>query len=326
MVSLKNKLEHYLAEVTGLTATVMPLSVTALPYFLSRQYDLYRLEISEVTLTAVFLKEEENFKRLQFTKHMQQIPHVDMDSICIVAEVLPGYLRKRLIQAGIAFIVPDTQMFLPMLGMEARSRSRRKKPAQVAQFSPATQVVLIHWLLGRVKGPITPLELSQQLQYSTMTMTRALNELESTQIGMVKRQGRSRLILFPEHHKAVWEQALPYLRNPVISTTHTTEKSLTHGGALGAGFTALSRWSMLNPPAYPQYAVNRNTWNYLQRNGATESPIDEPGTCLLQIWQYDPKLLGLEGSVDPFSLYLSLKVDADERVDLALEEMLGRWL
>lgn len=326
MVSLKSKLEHYLTEVTGLAATVKPLSGTALPYFLSRQYDLYRLEISGITLNTVFLKEEENFKPLQFTKHMQQIPHVDVETICVVAEVLPGYLRKRLIQAGIAFIVPDTQMFLPMLGMEARSRSWKKKPAQVTQFSPATQVVLIHWLLGRVKGPITPLELSQQLQYSTMTMTRALNELEATQIGMVKRQGRSRLILFPEHHKVVWEQALPYLRNPVISTTHTTENNLAHSGALAAGFTALSRWSMLNPPAYPEYAVNRNTWNHLQRNGAKESPIDEPGTCSLQIWHYDPKVLELEGSVDPFSLYLSLNDDADERVELALEEMLGRWL
>lgn len=326
MISLKNKLEHYLTEVTGLVATVRPLSGTALPYFISRQYDLYRLAVSNVSITAVFLKEEKTFKPQQFIKHMQQIPNAGMETICIVAETLPSYLRKRLIQSGIAFVVPDTQMYLPMLGLELRSRSWGKKQPQVTQFSPATQVVLIHWLLGRVKGPVTPLELSQQLQYSTMTMTRALNELESTQIGVVERQGRSRLIMFLENRKEIWERSLPYLRNPVISATRTAENDMVHGDVLAAGFTALSRWSMLNPPAYQEYAVNRETWKQMQRKGATASPFEEPGTCSLQIWHYNPKLLELDGSVDPFSLYLSLREDPDERVEKALEAMMGRWL
>jgi hypothetical protein len=54
--------------------------------------------------------------------------------------------------------------------------------------------------------------------------------------------------------------------------------------------------------------------------------MDEPGTCLLQVWRYDPKVLEVDGMVDPFSLYLSFHGETDERIEMALEDMLERYL
>ena len=55
-------------------------------------------------------------------------------------------------------------------------------------------------------------------------------------------------------------------------------------------------------------------------------PVEEPGTCLLQVWCYDPKVLEVDGKVDPFSLYLSLQNETDERIEMALEVMMERYL
>ena len=42
----------------------------------------------------------------------------------------------------------------------------------------------------------------------------------------------------------------------------------------------------------------------------------------IEVWSYDPKLLGDQSIVDPLSLYLSLFYSADERVHQQLERLI----
>lgn len=328
MDQLLKNLVNYLSEVTGLGVTVTPISGNNLPYFLTRQYSLYHLTIGGTTFTAAFLQEEADFKPAQFIKHMRQVPSVDVDGLCIVAHSLPTYVRKRLIEKGISFIIPGVQMYLPALGMELRSRSARKKPLSVERFSPATQVVLIHWLLGRIDGSVTPLELSKQLWYSSMTMSRAVDELDVSKVAHVERVGRERIVSFTDSEKrqTIWQEVLPKLRNPISHTVRISKHELPEQNMLHAGMTALSSRTMLNEPAYPEYAIGRDGWKAMEKTGVDIIPIEEPGTCLLQVWCYDPKILEVEGCVDPFSLFLSLQGTNDERIEMALEEMMEQVL
>ena len=321
-----NKLESYLHEVTGLLVKADSMIAHDLPYFISRQYALYHLIIGNTAFTAVFLLEEEEFKPAQFIKHMRQVPSVDVDELCVVAESLPTYVRKRLIEKGIAFVIPNVQMYLPALGMELRPRSGRKKSFSVERFSPATQVVLIYWLLGRINGSVTPLALSKQLGYSAMSMSRALDELEASKIAEVKRIGKERLLTFLGERQQIWQQILPQLRNPVTNTVRIFERDLQQQNVLPAGITALSNLTMLNKPAYPEYAISRDAWKVMKEIGIDQIPIEEPGTCLLQVWCYSPKALEVDGYVDPFSLYLSFQDESDERIEMALDEMMARYL
>ena len=331
---LAKNLEHYLTEVTGEEISTRHMDLGGLPYLVSRQYDLYRLEIGDVRLTAVFLQDENKFKPTQFIKHMQLIPSVDMEQVCVVAQSLPTYVRKRLIERGISFVIPMVQMYLPTLGMELRPRYGRKRSVSVERFSPelhlavvpVAQVVLIHWLLGRMQHSITPLELSKQLWYSAMSMSRALDQLESTQIAHIEHTGNRRLVTFVKDRKDIWNEALPRLRNPISKTVRVLEHDLDQNDMLVAGTTALSVRSMLSQPQYPEYAVSRDAWKAMQKRGAKEIPIEELGTCLLQVWCYDPCVLQLDGLTDPFSLYLSLQNDTDERIQMALDEMMVQFL
>jgi hypothetical protein len=93
-----------------------------------------------------------------------------------------------------------------------------------------------------------------------------------------------------------------------------------------AGISALSTRTMLSEPAYPEYAVSRDAWKAMEKRGVVNVPMEEPGTCLLQVWCYDPRVLEVDGAVDPFSLFLSLQNAADERIDMALEKMMKQYL
>ena len=327
MDQLLENLVNYLSEVTGLRVTSDPVPDNNLPYFLTRQYALYHLTIGDTSFTAAFLQEEADFKPVQFIKHMRQIPTVEVDALCVVAYSLPTYVRKRLIEKGISFIIPGVQMYLPALGMELRSRSVRKRSLSIERFSPATQVVLIHWLLGRIEGSVTPLELSKQLWYSAMTMSRAVDELVVTKVIQVERAGRERLVTFSENRRAIWEDVIHRLRNPVSKIVRVFENKLPRENVVAAGITALALRTILNEPAHPEYAISRVAWKALEKTGIDIIPVEEPGTCLLQVWCYDPKILEVDdGGVDPFSLFLSLQDEHDERTEMALDKLMAQYL
>jgi hypothetical protein len=48
----------------------------------------------------------------------------------------------------------------------------------------------------------------------------------------------------------------------------------------------------------------------------------EPGCAQLELWRYSPERLAKQGCVDRFSLWLSMQDVGDERIEMALEEMM----
>ena len=82
---------------------------------------------------------------------------------------------------------------------------------------------------------------------------------------------------------------------------------------------------MLSEPTYPEYVISRDDWKAMEKMDAEKIPVEESGTCLLQLWCYEPRILLVDGSVDPFSLYLSLQDENDERIEMALEEMMEQY-
>ena len=78
---------------------------------------------------------------------------------------------------------------------------------------------------------------------------------------------------------------------------------------------------MLNPPAVPCFASKDITkWTPV----STPELIDAGNQFALELWRYDPGKLSEGNCVDPLSLALSLQNDQDERVEMAVEEMLEK--
>ena len=123
---------------------------------------------------------------------------------------------------------------------------------------------------------------------------------------------------------AVWKKSQPFLRDPVKSR-HPIRMSRDRN-LLGprAGLSALAQYSMLGEPHNAVVALCAPDWKLLrQREAVTEAASDEPDAIIVEVWSYAPTLLAGEGVVDRLSLYLSLRGDADERVEAALDQMLG---
>ncbi|OGQ95523.1 MAG: hypothetical protein A2521_07640 [Deltaproteobacteria bacterium RIFOXYD12_FULL_57_12] len=325
MEKLANQFVKYVSEVAGQPATWRPRASEHLPLYLTQQYTQCEITIGRRSFLGILLADSASFRPATFEKHLRQIMvgATDVEGYCLVAEALPAYLRQRLVERKIPFVVPGQQLYWPELGLAVQARKKKQTPVAVAIVSPATQAVLICALTGGIPAPITPKSLAEKLGYTTMTMTRALDEIEANALGQVERNGRERLLNFPAGRRALWPAALPYLRNPVRETVRIRESQLLLKLRIQAGETALGGLSMLVPPKEPVYALGAQAWKKIASR-VEQIPVEDTGTCRVQLWCYPPELFARDGQVDCFSLYLSLRAEEDARVEAALEEMMEK--
>jgi len=268
-----------------------------------------------------------------------QLVHAQTDAIVVfVSQDIPAHRRPRFIEQAIPFVIPGVQIYLPDLGFELREHLRRRRntpmrPATAEHaLSPSAQAVLIFALLDKSDEPILAYEMGVILGYSRMTLSRAVRELEAADLVKTVKHGRSLRLAFEKKRRSLWRRALPMLRTPVRSTAIIRgDISFTEGLRLASG-SALSRLTMLGEPTVPVYALGNDdlkrltpgkspTFARLERSlnrrpGALES------SCQLQSWIYRPDLVPGQDTVDPLSLWLSVRDDPDERVAISIEEIM----
>ncbi|MDZ4181655.1 MAG: MarR family winged helix-turn-helix transcriptional regulator, partial [Candidatus Cloacimonadaceae bacterium] len=233
-------------------------------------------------------------------------------------------LRRSLVERRVPFIVPDNQIYLPLLGFSFREQYRQNS-IKKDRLSPATQVILIRSLLSGKYDIVTASEYAKQLKYSVMSVSRAFKQLSD--FGLVSREEnwKERPIRWLFQGRDLWEKAHPFLINPVSRSIWI--QALEPLPYCVAGLSALSKYSMINATEYVTYATISSIAK--SNDALIEQNLDAytPGqTCELQIWRYDPKLISLSDCVDPLSLYLSFKDDPDDRIQISLDEMIGGLL
>jgi hypothetical protein len=168
----------------------------------------------------------------------------------------------------------------------------------------------------------SPKELSGLLNYSSMTLSRAFDEIESVAIADVSIFGRERKLQFPDNKEELWKKAKPYLRSPVKRRVVSDAKSLSDYPL--AGFSAMSRYTMLAEPQRAVYALSLGQWKSICPERKDEAvQIESEDAVTAEIWSYRPFNVGLPQCVDPLSLHLSIPDQDDERVEVSLEELLG---
>lgn len=327
MEKLLHQFIGYLSKMTGLPVSWGEAVSRPLPQYLARQYALREVITGGRVFLGILLKDAGDFRPAAFEKHLTHVLPKDapLDGFCLIAPALPGYTRRRLVERHIPFVVPGQQLHWPALGIAAQARKTGRTPAQKEAVTPAAQAVLIYALNGNIKKPVTPKELAKKLGYTAMSMTRALDEIEASGLGRIAREGRERCLDFPEPPKDLWQKALPRLRTPVRKTVRIKETQLPRTMRIQAGESALADLSMLAPPKEPVYALGRRDWKHLVER-VEQIPVEDVETCRIQLWRYDPALFVQNDRIDPFSLYLSLQDETDERVETALAEMMEKTL
>ncbi|MGF6314220.1 hypothetical protein [Pseudomonas frederiksbergensis] len=281
------------------------------------------------------------------------------DLMIFVTDTLPSYDRKRLVEKGVQFIVPGNQLYLPAFGMDLREyyRQRLEKP-QV--LSPATQSMLIQFLIKGWQHQllITRSTFEKSFTYAKMTVTRAIKELTDLDIVRPGKEMGEAATFFHLSPKATWEMAKNYMRTPVKKTLWLNAiPEAFDTPMLLAGEAALAEMSLLASPKVPcfamttaqfdnirglaqsdhrqkvnaAYGVEISLWGSTSKTAKSKFETTSPyyevpqnhAACCIQFWSYDPLYNNTAtGAVDPFSLYLSLKDEHDDRVQMCLDEMM----
>ncbi len=323
MKKLIYQLEQYLRETLGITAAPHPWEISSgLPQYLRERYHFLKIDILGIEYVLMADTGEGEQPPAIIGKHLDQISARNNAKVVYVRHAVTSYNRKRLIEQKIPFIVPGNQMYLPMLGIDLREHMKRLREKKLV-FSPSTQALILHVLWRKKIGPLAPAEIARRLGYSAMTMTRAFNELEAAGIGEHSVMGKERHVHFPETGKPLWEKALPYLTTPVRKHLYGASPMHAQKGNL-AGLSALASYTMLAEPKIPVYAIPVREWKvWLQQRVIFELISPEPGSFEIELWKYAPAQFANKERVDRLSLYLSLRDSANERIQSALDALLG---
>jgi len=170
---------------------------------------------------------------------------------------------------------------------------------------------------------LTLTELSDLFSFDKMTVFNAISELQELKLCETGLMGRNKNFHFIVQGKALWEKALPYLKNPIWHSHQVKLARVPDKMFFKSGMTALAHYSMIADNNYETYAVSQKTWKNVTANWAlTEIPNPEEDSLSIEVWRGNPAILAENGIIDRLSAYLIFKEDADERVHASIDKIL----
>jgi hypothetical protein len=318
---------RYLHEVLGIEAPgVKPWArANELPYFLRDAFEFSELELLGQPIVLAIGRAEAKQSLSEVRTWLDKVKALAGQPAVYVTDAMASYDRRRLIEQKVPFIVPGNQLYLPDLGLDLREYFRQRTLTTEA-LSPSAQAMLITALLRQPwQSDWQPSKVAIALGYTPMTLSRAVKELTAAGLATAYTVGRARWLRMELPPEQIWERAKPALRTPARrSVWVAAHATATHRPRRLAGLSALARYSMLSEPKWPVYALTAADWKAATDAEVRELPEPETGAQEWQLWSYSPALMPDATTVDPLSLMLSLQENADDRIQLALDELKGQ--
>lgn len=333
---LTDRLRDYAQTVFGLSFALSEANHVEVPFYLRERYFFHHAEILGRPFLIFGPREGESVSPGTIRKDGERLRELLRQVPIWVCPRIDAYERRKLIESRVPFIVPGTQAYLPDLLIDVREHfqdERAQRPA--GRLSPSAQRILLHAIYHRSREIDGLMSLDSPVKYSLMTLSRAIGELQDAGLVETEQQGRNKWARFTLPWPEVWAKALPCLRTPVKKRLYIDREDVLRRGDLPrAGLSALTDYSMLNPPRRPVYA----TVNKFSAAGKSSSEggvmwsrhvvkHKEESEAELELWSYAPLIEpNAPGCVDRLSLYLSLQDDSDERTQEALRGLLKETL
>ncbi|HTN41236.1 MAG TPA: hypothetical protein VLZ84_08810 [Asticcacaulis sp.] len=319
---LQKEIERYVGETLHTPVRLSAMeNVRQLPIYLTADYRFFDVLLGNRKLVFMVRKDDAGTPA-EIGKHLSQAQSKLFVPVVFVAESLTAKNRSRLIKGAIPFVVPGNQLYIPELALDLREHFRAKKVRAGEGLTPVAQAVLFRHLLGIRTRDVTASDIAGNLNYTPMSVGRAIDVLTDLGLATSDKVGRERHIHFELEGEALFERAKPLLRSPVRSLRYLTGAERFPNFRL-AGESALARLTPLNPPGVKHYAASLAYWNNIQETEDVEEVDPEEAEAILEIWSYDPAPLARKMTVDPLSLYAQFMNHPDERIAMATDELLG---
>lgn len=280
------------------------------------------------------MKTRNDFGIAQMDKHFHQVQQVVGLPVIAVFPELEAFNRKRLTERHIAFVVPGKQMYIPEFFIDLKEYGRMAKKEH-ARLTPMGQMLFLFHILDKTQSRAienkTFKELAPMLGTYPMGITRAVENLKHHQLIEVTGE-KEKYIRFTADKPQLWRltKEKDILINPVLKRVYVDEKP--KGARLYyCNMSALAEYTDMNPGDQDFYAIEKSIFYTLQKNKALTNINEHEGKYCVEVWKYNPEklaeaLAGKMPVVDPLSLYLSLEESTDERIELALEQLIKKAL
>jgi DNA-binding transcriptional ArsR family regulator len=330
---------NYINETLGINTIENPISnkfLGNLPMYITQAYKLYDVVLFDKNIVLAEQINENDFSVLQTDKHLQLIRNAVDKTVILVLENLQSYNRKRLIEKGINFIVPEKQLFLPELLINlSENYAQPKTKLKSKSLMPSSQFLFLYHIIHRDNNwkieEHSFKEIARKLDYTPMAVSYAVDDLKNHDLIEVTGE-KEKYIKFNLKRSELWyvAQEQNLLESPVLKTVYVDE--LPHNVfMLKANASALPEYTSINPSKQQYYAIEKSAFYFLQKNRSLLNANDREGRFAIEVWKYNPVTLLDEfpvdnAVVDPLSLYLSLKDNHDERVEMGLDQIIEKMI
>ncbi len=306
----------YLHKTLGIQITYKDNSnIPSLPNYIHAKYELKEASLDGVKTIFVFPRGDLD-PVSAVKKHLDRIKKSAGAQAVLVLDRLTFRQKEYLLRDRIPFIVDGKQIYLPFMATCLQERCDSEKREE-EELLPSAQVLLLYYIYHGC-GELLTADAARALDFTAMSVSRASKQLEETGFVKTEKRGVGKVLLSRKTPRQMFEEAVRRLPSPVKRTVYVPKIEMTDGMLLG-GYSALSGYSMLNPPAVNCYAAGSvSKWDKTA-SGRLQDANDQ---CAIELWRYDPRKLADGKCVDRLSLALALRHDKDERTEEAVAEML----
>jgi hypothetical protein len=319
----KDTLITYLHDTLGFVVRIEKpedIQLKGLPLYLKYSNLYYILELDSHKLILAFAKDKVPKTALQFKKQSQIISKSVGMKVVFGMNLQSPLLRKRLIQERVNFIVPGSRLYLPELLTDIKEVTA--KPSFFpALLSPSAQLLLLYHLQVDSVESLSFKEIAQKLRYAPKTVTQIAAELKGKDLCRVTGT-KEKHFSFDMNRKQLWKIAEPLMQSPVYKTFYSYWKKDLYFYLAGA--SALFHYLPLYSPEKTVYAIYRPEFEAIQGNEYWDFLDEVEGDIQIEVWKYNPVLLGSNGYIDILSLYLSYRESNDDRIKVDLREMIQK--
>ena len=306
---MNEQIKTYIGKTLGITVQFHHWKgELELPFYITERYDMRLAELDDVR--CVFLWPKEKLSQIGSLK--KQIHRIQMEEplpVVFVFERMDSYHRDAFIHAHLPFIVSESQLYLPFMGIYLQEKYMQDIKAS-DKLQPFTQLLLFYWY-DQQENCLYMNDITKVLGCSAMTVTRAFRQLEETGFFETGKTGVQKYLKGKGERNTILEQLNDVTSTPVAETIYINRDKLEEGTEISeyffSGKSALVRMGMEAEEKVPCYAVNKKTFHL---SGSKEL-LNAETQAEVQLWKYDPSILARNGLVDPISLALSFQKPLD---------------
>lgn len=308
---------EYLNHVLGIHVGYENNAAISLPNFIHSRYQVQRVTLDGKAASFIYPNGElDSVDAVK--KHLDRVEKAENAPAVLVLNHLTYRQKEYLLKAHIPFIVDGKQIYLPFMAVYLQERAD-KEEQEVSRMLPSSQLLLLHYIYNGCAEMLTS-NAAKALGLTATSISRASRQLEEMQFIKTEKRGVQKVIYSDFRPKELFAIARASMSNPVKRTIYVPKDAVMKNLPL-SGYSALSEYTMLNPPMVKCFASDRITaWGkaFTQKLQSTDDQYE------IQLWRYDATKLSGNGMVDRLSLALSFHGNRDERVEEAIEEMLTK--